>query len=77
MRHIVCECPMFAQRENKRGHDWVDRKIHWEVFRKIDFDVNKNRNEVSCVGIFGLACSKYLCLNLFFSFQLFHADGRL
>ena len=42
MRHIVRECPMFAQRENKRGHDWVDRKIHWEVFRKIDFDVNKN-----------------------------------
>ena len=24
-----------------KGHDWVARKIHWEVCRKIGFDVNE------------------------------------
>ena len=38
---IVCECPMLAQREYKRRQDWVGRKIHWEVCRKIGFDVNE------------------------------------
>ena len=42
VRHIVCECPILGQREYKRRHDWVDRKIHWEVFRRTGFDVNKN-----------------------------------
>ena len=41
VRHIVCECPILAQREYKRRHDWVGRKIHWEVCRKIGFDVNE------------------------------------
>ena len=41
VRHIVCECPMLAQREYKRRHDWVDRKINWEVCRNIGFDVNE------------------------------------
>ena len=41
VRHIVCDCPMLAQREHKRRHDWVGKKIHWEVCRKIGFDVNE------------------------------------
>ena len=41
VRHIVCECPMLAQREYKRRHDWVDRKINWEECRNIGFDVNE------------------------------------
>ena len=41
VRHIVCECPMLAQRECKRRHDWVGRKIHWKVRRKIGFNVNE------------------------------------
>ena len=41
VRHIVSECPMLAQREYKRRHDWVGRKIHWEVCRKTGFDVNE------------------------------------
>ena len=41
VRHIVCECPMLAQRDYKRRHHWVGRKIHWEVCRKIGFDVNE------------------------------------
>ena len=32
---------MLAQKEYKGRHDWVDRKIHWEVCRKIGFDVNE------------------------------------
>ena len=32
---------MLAQRKYKRRHDWVGRKIHWEVCRKIDLDVNE------------------------------------
>ena len=41
VRHIVCECPMLTQREYKRRHDLVGRKIHWKVCRKIGFDVNE------------------------------------
>ena len=41
VRHIVCECPMLAQREYKRKHEWVGRKIHWKIWRKISFDVNE------------------------------------
>ena len=33
---------MFAQREYKTRHDWVGRKMHWSVCRKIGFDVNEN-----------------------------------
>ena len=41
VRHIVCECPMLAQREYKRRHDWVGIKVHWEVYRKNGFNVNE------------------------------------
>ena len=40
VRYIVCKCPTLAQREYKRRYDWLGRKIHWEVCRKIGFDVN-------------------------------------
>ena len=32
---------MLAQRQYKRRRDWVGRKIHWEVCRKIGFDINE------------------------------------
>ena len=41
VRHIVCECPMLAQTKYKRRHNWVGRKIHWQMCRKIGFDVNE------------------------------------
>ena len=37
----MCEYPMLVQREYKSRRDWVGRKIHWEVCRKISFDVNE------------------------------------
>ena len=33
INHIVSECPKLAQREYKRRHDWVGRRIHWEICR--------------------------------------------
>ena len=47
VRHIVSECPMLAQREYERRHDWVGRKIHWEVCRQIGFDVNEKYRYMS------------------------------
>ena len=41
VRHIVCECSMLAQNEQKRRHEQVGRKIHWEVCKKADFNVNE------------------------------------
>ena len=33
IKYIVSECPKLAQREYKRRHDWVGRRIHWEICR--------------------------------------------
>ena len=33
INHIVSECPKLAQRECKRRHDWIGRRIHWEICR--------------------------------------------
>ena len=41
VRHIVCECRILAQRKYKKRHDWVGRKIHWKVCKKIGFDLNE------------------------------------
>ena len=34
VNHIISECSKLAQKEYKRGHDWVGKRIHWEVCRK-------------------------------------------
>ena len=41
VRHIVFEFPKLAQNEYKRRHDWVARKVHWQLYRKNRFDVNE------------------------------------
>ena len=41
VRHIVCECHLLAQREYKRRHVWMGKKLHWEKCRKIGFDLNE------------------------------------
>ena len=33
IKYIISECPKLAQREYKRRHDWVGRRIHWEICR--------------------------------------------
>ena len=39
VRHIVCECPMLAQREYKKSHDQVGRKIvandSWKILQDV------------------------------------------
>ena len=41
VRHILCECPVLAQREYKRRHDQLGRKILWEVCWKNGFYVSE------------------------------------
>ena len=41
INHIVSECPKLAQKEYKRRHDCVGKKIHWEVCKWEGFIVNE------------------------------------
>ena len=33
INYIVRECPKLAQKEYKRIHDWIGRRIHWKICR--------------------------------------------
>ena len=39
VNHLVSECSKMAQREYKRRHDWVARRVHWEVCRMYGIEV--------------------------------------
>ena len=39
VNHLVSECSKLAQREYKRRHDWVGRRVHWEVCRMYGIEV--------------------------------------
>ena len=39
MNHIISECSKLAQKEYKRRHDWVGKRIHCEVRRKNGIEV--------------------------------------
>ena len=41
VNHIISECNMLAQREYKKRHDCVGRKIHWEFCRKYGVAVSE------------------------------------
>ena len=50
INHILNECKMLAQKDYKKRHDWVGRRINWEVCRKCNIDVSEkwyNREPVS------------------------------
>ena len=38
INHLLSECSKMAQKEYKRRHGWIGRKIHWEVCRKYGLD---------------------------------------
>ena len=38
INHLLSECSKMAQKEYKRRHDWIGRKVHWEVCRKYGID---------------------------------------
>ena len=39
VNHIISECSKLAQKEYKRRHVWVGKRIHWEVCRKNGIEV--------------------------------------
>ena len=41
INHILNECSKLAQSEYKRRHDWIGRRIHWEVSRKYNVRVSE------------------------------------
>ena len=41
INHIVSECPKLAQKDYKRRHGWVGKKIHLEVCKEEGFIVNE------------------------------------
>ena len=38
INHIISECSKLAQKEYKARHDWVIKVIHWEMYKKFQFD---------------------------------------
>ena len=38
INHIISECSKLAQKEYKTRHDWVGKVIHWELYKKLEFD---------------------------------------
>ena len=38
INHIISECKELAQKEYKTRHDWIDKEIHWEMYKKFKFD---------------------------------------
>ena len=41
INHLLCECSKMAQREYKRRHDWLGKRVHWEVCRKLGFETKE------------------------------------
>ena len=39
VNHILSECPKLAQKEYLRRHNWVGKRIHWELARKQGFPI--------------------------------------
>ena len=42
----MSECPKLAQKEYEKRHDWVGKKIHWEVCKEEGFIVNETLPEI-------------------------------
>ena len=45
VNHIISECSKLAQKEYKRRHDWVGKRIHWEACRKNWIEVKTKWSE--------------------------------
>ena len=42
VQHIISECEKLAQKEYKRRHDKVAKKIHWELCKKNGLEHKEN-----------------------------------
>ena len=38
VNHIVSECSKLAPKDYKARFDWVDKVIHWELWKRLNFD---------------------------------------
>ena len=38
INHVISECSKLAQKEYKTRHDWMGKVIHWELYKKLNFD---------------------------------------
>ena len=38
INYIISQCTKLAQTEYKNRHDWVEKEIHWELYKKFKFD---------------------------------------
>ena len=41
INHLISECSKMAQKEYKNRHDWVGRRIHWDICRKFGVHVSE------------------------------------
>ena len=54
INHIVSEYSKHAQREYKRKHAWIGRRIHWEICRANGIHVKSNCMRKTLVKLFGV-----------------------
>ena len=41
INHLLSECCKMVQKEYKRGHDWMEKIIHWDVCKKNKIQVEE------------------------------------
>ena len=51
VNHLVSECSKLAQREYKGRHDWVGRRVHWEVCKIYGMEVRYKWYEHDAVPV--------------------------
>ena len=47
IHHILNDCPKLKQKEYKRRHDWIGKRIHWEIAKKCGFQTTTKSYEHS------------------------------
>lgn len=42
VNHLLSECSKMAQREYKRRHDWLGKRVHWEICHRLQFQTKEH-----------------------------------
>ena len=61
IKHVESECAKLAQKEYKRRHDWIGRRVHWEVYGANGIHVNLKRYEHQPEAVIENDSYKILC----------------
>ena len=40
INHIISECSKLVQKENETKHNWMEKVIHWELCKRLKFDLS-------------------------------------